>query len=736
MKIKKIIVISIMQCVLFSMNIDAQVWNGNLTFSNQADIDNFSNSNYTIVNGAITISDDLDGQHDIRNLAGLAGITAVTGAVSITNNNFLVNTVFLNFTSIGGNLRIQNNASLSTINGLSNLGFLGLQLSIENNSSLTSVTAFGSLTSTNSLRIAQNPLLNNLSGLSNLAGALQFMVIDNNTSLTSIASFSNITGITNLFISNNAALTTLNGLQNLQKSFIISIVNNTSLASMAALGRLHVVNGAFTIEQNPVLVNIQGLETLDTLANLKIEQNNAITSIQGPSAGCTTTGRIEIFNNPSLTAITGFSGTRVSSIDIENNWVLSSLNAFPNLEVASDFKLVNNYNLATINPMPNLSSIRILEINADTILTNLSFLQNLAILNQLNIRGCSRLENIDGLARLQSTELDELVIAANRSLANINVFANIVKINQLLNVGNNPSLSTLQGLQNIRKVGNNCTIAALPLLNNVNHLIHLDSVGGALLIALNPQLQNLDGLKNLQIVRGTLVVQNNPVLYSFCGLYTLYSNGGPADATTINQNLVNPTAAQIIAGGACSVALPVFLQLFNITCEENKVLLKWNTTQELNSSHFTVDRSADGRSWTAIAHIPAAGNTSSTKDYLYTDNAAPQNALYRLAQYDLDGRVHYSAVLRAACATKDLFAIGPNPVTNKLYVSVTETKSSAITINLYDTRGNLVKKQGASLLRGTNQLTIEMDKLATGLYHLSVEWNNGTIKKTRSVFKQ
>jgi hypothetical protein len=725
-----------MQCVLCGMPVHGQVWNGNLIFSNQADINNFSNTSYTAVNGGVTIDDGLDGQHDIRNLAGLASLTAVSGPVFITNNNLLVNTVFLNFASIGGILNIQNNPSLSVINGLGNLSFLGTQLTIVNNNSLTAVTAFSSLTSINSLRIGQNLLLNNLSGLANLTGALQLLLIENNSSLTNISSFSSITNISNLYIRSNAALKTLDGLQHLQKSFIISIENNTSLVSTAALGNLHVVKGGLTIDQNPALANIGGLENLDTLVNLKISRNNAIANIQGPAAGCTTTGRIEIFNNPSLTAVTGFSGTKISSLHIENNWVLASLNAFPNLEIASDFKLVNNYDLTTINPMPNLSSIRILEINQDTLLTNLGFLQNLRTLNELNIRGCSRLENINGLVNLESTELDVLFIAANRSLANINAFANIVKINRELNIGNNASLSTLQGLHNIRRVGDNCTIAVLPLLTNINHLNHLDSVGGGLIITLNQQLQNLDGLKNLGIVRGTVIVQTNSVLSSFCGLYQLYSNGGPGIGTIINQNLVNPTAAQIIAGGTCSVALPVLLQLFNLTCQENSVLLKWKTAQEVNSSHFIVDRSADGRSWMAIANMTAAGNTSSAKDYLFTDYAPPQNALYRLAQYDLDGRVYYSPVLRSGCAEKDLFAVGPNPVTDKLYVSVSAIYAAKAIISLFNSKGVVVKKQESFLLQGVNQLPVQMNHLPAGVYHLVFTSENGTTKKIVQVLKE
>ena len=714
-----------------------QVYNGSLTFSTQSEIDDFSNTGYTSVTGNVTIDDALDGQYDIRNLAGLAGLTTVNASVTITNNNLLTGTAFLNFTSVGLRLQFINNIALSSISGISNLAFVGDQINIENNASLITVTAFSNLTATRTVRIIQNPLLNDLSGLSNLSGALEFLIIENNNSLTSPQGFLNITNVTNLFIRNNPALTTLNGLNNLQKFFIASIENNASLTSMAALGNLHVARGLFTIEQNPALISIDGLANLDTLANLQIKQNNALTNIQGPVAGCVTTGRIEILDNHALTTITGFAGTKNSSIDIENNPKLSVLNAFASLEMASDFKLINNYDLVTINPMFNLREIRILEINEDTLLSNLNFLNNLdTVLEKIKISGCSRLQNLNAFANLQSTEVNDLIIGANRSLTNINGLSAIVKINQELNIGNNVSLTTLQGLRNIRSVGQTFTITALPLITNLNQLILLDSIGGSLIIANNTLLQNIDGLINLRTVSSTVFIQSNPVLSSFCGLYTLYINGGPMLGTTINQNQVNPTPAQIIAGGPCTGPLPVRLLFFNYQCYNNTIKLNWKTASEENSSHFIVETSLNGGAWTNIANIPAAGNSSSEKSYSFTYNNTSPQSFYRLAQYDHDGSVHYSGVLRASCSMKEFITAWPDPVEDKLFVSVNTTRSSKAIIGIYNNSGALIKKHQVVLFPGTTQVIIDINNIPAGMYHVNVEWNDGVMRKNIPVIKQ
>jgi hypothetical protein len=46
--------------------------------------------------------------------------------------------------------------------------------------------------------------------------------------------------------------------------------------------------------------------------------------------------------------------------------------------------------------------------------------------------------------------------------------------------------------------------------------------------------------------------------------------------------------------------LPVQLTAFNATCDDNGIRVNWSTASELNSSHFTVERSRDGFDWETI----------------------------------------------------------------------------------------------------------------------------------------
>jgi Secretion system C-terminal sorting domain len=158
--------------------------------------------------------------------------------------------------------------------------------------------------------------------------------------------------------------------------------------------------------------------------------------------------------------------------------------------------------------------------------------------------------------------------------------------------------------------------------------------------------------------------------------------------------------------------LPVLFILFNAKCEDNKVLLTWKTAQEQNSRHFNIERSADGVNWMVIGNLPAAGNSSNERSYSFTDNTPAQNNFYRIAEYDLDGRVQYTSTLKPSCNTTDVFSVWPNPVNSTVFISIITHSESQATIRIFDSKGALVKVQKATVLRGSNQLSADVKSLA------------------------
>ncbi len=84
--------------------------------------------------------------------------------------------------------------------------------------------------------------------------------------------------------------------------------------------------------------------------------------------------------------------------------------------------------------------------------------------------------------------------------------------------------------------------------------------------------------------------------------------------------------------------LPVELSTFDGVNKGNNNHLFWVTATEQNTSHFNLQKSRDGETWTTITTLNAAGNSTNQIDYNVTDyKVEPIINYYRLQQYDLNG---------------------------------------------------------------------------------------------------
>ena len=207
-----------------------------------------------------------------------------------------------------------------------------------------------------------------------------------------------------------------------------------------------------------------------------------------------------------------------------------------------------------------------------------------------------------------------------------------------------------------------------------------------------------------------------------------------ANANFVEKNGINSFSRWTLFND--NNVLPVRFISFNASCQGDKVELTWKTAQEQNSSHFNIERSTDGIRWTTIGNLQAAGNTASEKSYSFTVNQPLQNSFYRVAEYDLNGRVQYTNVLRTSCNVTDVFNLWPNPSHDIVFVNILSANESQGMIKVFDSKGGLVKVQKATVSRGSNLISVDMKSIPKGVYSLAVYWDNGQSKKTIQLLKQ
>ena len=141
------------------------------------------------------------------------------------------------------------------------------------------------------------------------------------------------------------------------------------------------------------------------------------------------------------------------------------------------------------------------------------------------------------------------------------------------------------------------------------------------------------------------------------------SGGGNSDYIEICNQIVWNAGSGTLYGPVELTAgspLPVELISFTAVAEDRLVLTRWTTASEQNSSHFIVERSADGNKFETAAIVLAAGNSYFTINYSFTDSDPLAGlSYYRLKQVDTDGSTKMYQTVSVNTSTN--FEIYPNP---------------------------------------------------------------------------
>ncbi len=173
--------------------------------------------------------------------------------------------------------------------------------------------------------------------------------------------------------------------------------------------------------------------------------------------------------------------------------------------------------------------------------------------------------------------------------------------------------------------------------------------------------------------------------------------------------------------------LPVQFISFNGKYEpeshSNKLI--WLTGSSVNVSHYVVEKSTDGISFSEIG-ITYARNSLSTNHYEFIDYTLTQGVnkyYYRIKSVDTDGSIQLSNMIMLSSSFIDSdqaanLTLVPNPCKANVQVQ-TDVASAIHEVLVYDLRGTIVLRSSSPLL----QTSI----LPAGVYMVSVLFSNNSI---------
>jgi len=268
----------------------------------------------------------------ISNLDGLSQLTAINGNLFISDSPLLVSVLGLgSLTLVGNDLTVQANITLKNLDGLNSLESIGGNFFIFRNDVLADLGGLESLAFVSDrFWISINPKLTNVDGLQALNSLGGTLRIWNNSGLMNLDGFI--------------------GLETVQQD--LEIISNSALLNLDGFSNLHTVNGNLLIQQNSSLVSIEGLSNLvSELSILAILSNTALTNLDGLN-GLIEAGQLIITNNTKLSDCKGILKLVDSNVvSISNNQ--SGCNTVAEILAANPFQINAGLNDAWYNPETN-----------------------------------------------------------------------------------------------------------------------------------------------------------------------------------------------------------------------------------------------------------------------------------------------------------------------------------------------------------------------------------------------
>lgn len=199
-----------------------------------------------------------------------------------------------------------------------------------------------------------------------------------------------------------------------------------------------------------------------------------------------------------------------------------------------------------------------------------------------------------------------------------------------------------------------------------------------------------------------------------------------ANSQAGDQFIDDGTAIISPSGGPVDVKLSAFTaKLFN-----GNGLLNWVTEQEINSSHFEIERSDDAVNFVNRGRVSSSGNSSSVKSYGYTDiiNTSSKVVYYRLKMVDLDGKYSYSKIIAIKLSgtfSAEQFSVYPNPFISDIKIRLTSQEDVNAKFRILSFDGREMLSRSILVQKGENIIVMkDFGTMASGNYILEVTTSN------------
>ena len=186
--------------------------------------------------------------------------------------------------------------------------------------------------------------------------------------------------------------------------------------------------------------------------------------------------------------------------------------------------------------------------------------------------------------------------------------------------------------------------------------------------------------------------------------------------------------------------LPVELNSFAATVDNENVILNWTTATEKDNAGFEIERRSDAK-WYKIGFIGGKGNSYEPVDYTFIDRKLNSGSYsYRLKQIDYNGNFKYYDLIGCVnIGVPDKFSLSqnyPNPFNPITKIDFALPKDEKVMIKIYDLSGReMVTLINEFRTAGYYTIIFNASNLASGIYYYKLTAGNNIAVNKMVVIK-
>jgi ELWxxDGT repeat protein len=191
----------------------------------------------------------------------------------------------------------------------------------------------------------------------------------------------------------------------------------------------------------------------------------------------------------------------------------------------------------------------------------------------------------------------------------------------------------------------------------------------------------------------------------------------------------NGDGPDIYSLNATVTPFPLNLTSFSAELNKHMVEIKWTTQQEVNVSHFNIQRSVNAIEFGTLGKLLARGGTTETF-YTFTDNLPGKAGtyFYRLETVDKNGKISYSKII--TLKVRAGLGLTVTTTANDAILHLTDVNGE-VCIRITDITGRVISQYKQYLGAGIIA-KLPLNGLSQGMYFITVEYD-GTVATERII---